>query len=168
MASSENTIPKKTIPIAQCKFLVRFWSFLESRLLLWQSFHSIMFAKCQVLHRETSEMCIKLDAIFLPSEKDVGIGVIHGVKISSAAYQGRWTELKADEEAIGKCKWSAFGFGHHDRCQEAAKLVIFFNLGVGIAGAVLTKLGGGRAAFLSVYESCQGNKSILLEREKGS
>jgi hypothetical protein len=125
-----------------------------------------MFAKCQVLHRETSEMCIKLDAIFLPSEKDVG--VIHGVKISSAAYQGQWTELKADEEAIGKCKWSAFGFGHHDRCQEAAKLVIFFNLGVGIAGAVLTKLGGGRVAFLSVYESCQGNKSILLEREKGS
>jgi hypothetical protein len=28
MASSENTAPKKTIPIAQ-------WSFLESRLLLW-------------------------------------------------------------------------------------------------------------------------------------
>jgi hypothetical protein len=39
---------------------------------------------------------------------------------------------------------------------------------VGITGAALTKLGGGRAAFLSVYESCQGNKSILLEREKGS
>ncbi len=76
--------------------------------------------------------------------------------------------MKADEEAIGKCKWSVFGFGCHDRCQEAAKLVISFNLGVGITGAVLTKLGGGRAAFLSVYESCQGNKSILLEREKGS
>jgi hypothetical protein len=33
------------------------------------------------------------------------------VKISVAAYQGRWIELKADEGAIGKCKWSAFGFG---------------------------------------------------------
>jgi hypothetical protein len=76
--------------------------------------------------------------------------------------------LKADEEAVGKCKWSAFGFGHHDRCQEAAKLDISFNLGVGITGAVLTKLGGGRVANLSVYDSCQGNKSILLEREKGS
>ncbi len=37
--------------------------------------------------------------------------MIHGMKISAAAYQGRWTELKADEGAIGKCKWSAFGFG---------------------------------------------------------
>jgi hypothetical protein len=32
MASSENTTPKKTIPIAQ-------WSLLESRLLLWEDYY---------------------------------------------------------------------------------------------------------------------------------